>query len=474
MNTRKNNGIWRPVAENILRVEPLLLLAIGYFFWFPSNFPFFDQFGPAQPIDRAEWMWLLYLLLPVYAARYAVHRRLFSVTPLVPFMALFLALGLLNVQVSPFESRGVRMLARPLFGIALVVWMTERAHADGNAGVPLRIMVVMGLFWGFVALTTSQWNSKSDDFRFLIDALPRMDWFVFHAGFNANEIAGALAWLAPLAAGLVFYPWRRAADFWRGASLLAFILLIVALVLGQSRSAVAGTVGGLLVISLFALPPLRVSPWPRLVALSGIAGLVLLQSAVFFDLLSPAGDNESTASASSAPVTPAVSDRDERSFAIRIDIWESVAEILGDYPLTGVGMDRFRANEVRAAYPVPGFDVPYGGGLSDDFTRRILPHAHNELAQIGADFGLPGMLVFIAWYAATLWMVWVCWREGHGALRIAAVSTGAGLLAHLVYGMGDAITLWDRFAFVFWLMLGLVSAQWVVLRYGDDTGKAGV
>ena len=43
-----------------------------------------------------------------------------------------------------------------------------------------------------------------------------------------------------------------------------------------------------------------------------------------------------------------------------------------------------------------------------------------------------------------------------------AVSAG-GLLAHAVYGMADAITLWDRFAFVFWIMLGLLAAQyWLV------------
>ncbi len=448
------------IARLILSAEPFLLLVTGYYFWFPSNFPFFAQFGRAMPIDRADYMGLLLLLFPVYAARYAVHRRILSLTPLIPFMLLLVALGLLSVQVAPVESRGIRMLARPLFGVALMVWMTERARADGHAGVPLRVMVGMGLFWGVVALMTAQWNEKSDDLRFIIDYLPRLDWFPFGGGFNANEIAGALAWLAPLMGGLVFYPWRNGESIWRNLSFAAFALLVLALMLGQSRSAIAGMFGGLAIIALFALP----RGFTRWFALAGLGIMLMAQAALFFNVFPL---NVGTDAGETVELTvPTVNDRDERTASQRLDIWRSVGAMLADYPLTGVGMDRFRSPQVRTRYPVPGFDVPYNE--DDPFTRRTLPHAHNEFLQAGADFGVPGLLMFAGWYAAALWMVWVCWRRGNYALRIAAVSTGAGLLAHLAYGMGDAITLWDRFAFLFWMMLGLVSALWIVLRAGEN------
>jgi uncharacterized membrane protein YdcZ (DUF606 family) len=34
----------------------------------------------------------------------------------------------------------------------------------------------------------------------------------------------------------------------------------------------------------------------------------------------------------------------------------------------------------------------------------------------------------------------------------------ASLLAHNVFGMGDAIKLWDRYAFAWWWILGCVGA----------------
>ena len=50
--------------------------------------------------------------------------------------------------------------------------------------------------------------------------------------------------------------------------------------------------------------------------------------------------------------------------------------------------------------------------------------------------------------------------------RAVAVAVAAGLLAHMVYGMGDAITLWDRFAFGYWWMIGLAAAQYVLVVLG--------
>jgi hypothetical protein len=40
------------------------------------------------------------------------------------------------------------------------------------------------------------------------------------------------------------------------------------------------------------------------------------------------------------------------------------------------------------------------------------------------------------------------------------VAVGASILAHSGFGIGDAITLWDRFYFVFWMMLGVGMASY--------------
>jgi O-antigen ligase len=144
-------------------------------------------------------------------------------------------------------------------------------------------------------------------------------------------------------------------------------------------------------------------------------------------------------------------ERDEASVNGRADIWHSALEIIHDFPL-GIGMSMFRDNHIRERYPAPGYDKP------------ILPHAHNEFLQVGTDLGLPGLAVFTGWYLTAAYMLLVGWRSHNAPIRLAAVAVGIGLLAHIAFGMGDAITLWDRLAFGFWWLMGLAGAQYVLAR----------
>ena len=93
-----------------------------------------------------------------------------------------------------------------------------------------------------------------------------------------------------------------------------------------------------------------------------------------------------------------------------------------------------------------------------------VPHAHNELIQITTDLGLPGLLFFIGLNVATAYMLWICWIKGSGNDRILVTAVGGGLLAHAIYGIGDAIPIWDRFSFIYWLMIAFVAAQYTLIR----------
>ncbi|MFN8448193.1 MAG: O-antigen ligase family protein [Anaerolineae bacterium] len=97
-----------------------------------------------------------------------------------------------------------------------------------------------------------------------------------------------------------------------------------------------------------------------------------------------------------APPTlqPEIAERDETSFSQRLVIWGAAVNIIRDYPLTGVGLNQFRSQRVRENYPVP------------DFAMRVVPHAHDELLQVGADTGIPGMILFVIWHAGLVVMIW--------------------------------------------------------------------
>jgi len=75
------------------------------------------------------------------------------------------------------------------------------------------------------------------------------------------------------------------------------------------------------------------------------------------------------------------------------------------------------------------------------------------------------MVIFLGWHLATATMLWRCWRKSDQGARVVAVSVAAGLLAHIVFSMGDAITLWECFYFVHWLFIGLASGQWLLLKH---------
>jgi O-antigen ligase len=454
------------VARRLLWLEPVALLAALYTFWFPSNFP---NGAAVEPVDRMDWFWLLGLAVAFMGLRLIAYQRLWTRTPLDGWLLAFIGLGLLSAtpDFAPYPSRGTGMLARPLLGMWLLVWCVETARTTRSPRIPLLAAAGLALLVGFIALSASQWQmDKSGDFETIIDALPRVNGFVIAGGFNPNEIAGAMAWLAPLMAGLVFLP-LVARPTWppllrvlpNALAGLAFALLMLALMLGQSRFALAGVLAALVGMALIGVPAGRL----RYAALAGLAALIVLQGAITFNLL----PREDGGSGDAAPAT-GLSGRDERTFNQRFDMWSSAAEMLADHPLTGVGMNRFRYGPVRQAYPVPGFDIPYADADPATFTPRIIPHAHNEFVQAATDLGIPGLIVFTAWYAAAGWMLWMTWRRGDRTAQVVAAAVGGGLLAHMVYGMGDAVTLWDRFSFVFWLLLGLAAAQYVLAREVEE------
>ena len=393
-------------------------------------------------------MWLLAFVPFFMTVRFLVYRRLWTATLLDGWFMVFLLLAAVNMQSAPYPTRGLFMLARPVLGMVVVLAMVEWVRVHQQMRPVLWVMGGFGLFLGLMAIGTTQWTEKSTDFMFIIQRLPDLvpifDFQKFvRGGFNPNEIGGALAWLTPLMFALLVYGRRSPLKFIAGVS---FIILLAGVMLGQSRAAVFGVLAGMLLVAIVAFPRGR---W-QITALAGIAVLIAVQAGVLLNVF-PIGK---------APLEDAgLSNRDERTSGQRFDIWKSAFEIMRDYPLTGSGIATFRDRDVRNAYPVPNFDYATQPS-SSGFSRRSIPHAHNEVFQIGVDLGVPGVFVFLGWNFVVLYMLWFCWRHGDDRARVLAVGTAAGLLAHWMYGSIDAIPLWDRFSIIYWLMIGLASAQY--------------
>lgn len=431
----------RVLARRVLWAEPFIVLMVVYAFWFAEQ----------------NRIWTLLLLIPLLTLRWIAYGRLLTSTPLNGFLLAFLLLAVLNIFIAPM-SRGnftltvpfvgtplsvpwaVLMLGRPVMGMAVFFLLVEFARLHGMRPV-LFFTVLLALGLAILALVSTQWNSKSDLLRPLIGLLPiyrRLP--IAQGGFNANEIAGGLIWLAPFCAALTFHRWPPL----RLTAWTAFCLLALAIFLGQSRLAIIGLMMSLVFV-IFCLIPR--GHW-RALALLALALFVALEAAVVLNLF-PNPTPGGTSPSSAAAIAQA---RDEESNLGRFEMWAAVAGIVRDHPLTGIGANMFRDVQVRQVYPVPGYE---NGGP---------PHAHNEVLQIAADLGIPGVLVLVAWYGVIIAMLVKIWRHGDPNARIVAVATGAGLLGHAVFGMGDAVALWDRFIWVFWWLVGIAGGQYVLVR----------
>ncbi len=408
--------------KSLLLFEPILLLTMVYCFWYPIEI-------------RYQWLGLL-VGVPIFMLiRVLAYGRLFTRFHLDIGFIIFILLCILNLYLSPFTSphplNRLYLLGRPLLGIALCVYSVEYARLYKNLNGLLLATLVVGIIIGAMALFSSNWNTKSDQLRFIINILPRYANFPgASGGFNANEIAGGLSWIVPLCAGLMLWRGQSAFDrIIRWGFATAFGISFTALYLGQSRFAIAGVLFALLVTIYWLVPRSR---W-RVIACTAVILLAVIELMIVRNVFTPPGETT-------------LASRDEASVNTRFDIWESVFKIVKTYPLTGVGMNMFREKAVRSLYPVPSF------------TQSVLPHAHNELLQMAADLGIPGFVLYLIWHVVIFKGLARTYRLGDANLKVIAVAVAGGLIAHLIFGMGDAVTLWDRLAFLFWWILAIGSA----------------
>jgi O-antigen ligase len=409
----------KSILRAILWLEPVALFVVMAAFWTPD-------------LNRVHTLWLM---LPILVARVVVSRRLIPASALNGAIIALLLLMLLNLVVAPY-SWSAWIIGRPIAGALLATSLAERVRRLRQHGWSslLNATLVLCFGVGIAALLYSQWTIKSIQMQPIIDLIPPPPaWAVlentFGAGFNVNEIGGAMAWLCPLAAAIAIadFQAKRRRAWW---ALAAFIIVALALFLGQSRFGILGVIGALVLVIFGMMPPGRA----RVLALGAVAAALVVEIVIVTGLLNPAAEQAAL--------------RDEASFSARVYIWESGLAMVRDHPLTGIGMNQFRARAVRALYPVPGYET------------AVLPHAHNEWIQIGADLGLPGIAALLGLYGVAFWRLVSAYRSGHKL----AVGIAAGLAAHLFFGIGDAITLYDRFSFVFWWLVGLTMSLDIMAR----------
>ncbi len=413
---KRHANKWKWISAVILlAVAPLLLFPGGWrnygllalpLLWI-GNRIFTGHFIPRTPYDVIILGLLVMVLVSLYAT-YDIAVSLPKITGvLLGIGAFYVIVGWVDAPHSLYQ-----MVAAILLGIALFLGL-----------------VLIGSSWGNKIAVLQQISARLPG---LLRGLPGAS-----AGFHPAEVGGALTWLLflPVAVGLGLWTQRRQRRIWPWLIGLGGLTaaLLVALLFTQSRSSWLGVMAGSVVLLWLW------SRWGRiLVGLAVVTAIVLLVLGVPDRLLSPNG---------AVPDDPAVFNP---SLAQRTEIWSRALYGLEDFPLTGMGLGTFR-------YIMPVLYPLFSVSPDTD-----LGHAHNEWLQAGVDLGLPSLIVFVALQGLSLLLAYRAFRMTDWPILIRWLMVGvlAGLVAHSIYGVTDAVALGAKPAVFLWILLGLSAAVW--------------
>ena len=426
-------------------------------------------------VDRWDWVWLIcaapFLLFPsvgrspallvvpaVWLAGLVARRPLTTRTPLNCALLVMFVM----VLVSEWATYDIAVSLPKIGGLVLGVGVFFALVRLGES--PRGWWVACGVF-GFVGLGIAGLGLIATNFGTKIAALapittrltPRLSGLPgAEPGFSANELAGALVWVAPLLLMLTV----AAARWRRGRSRLVTLALALGtgvvcgvLVLTQSRGGYLGFCVSLVFMLLLGVP----RRWRAAVLV-----VILVVSALGVGLALTQPDRLAALFSSQNPTDATDPGAMIESANGRVEVWSRAIYGIQDFPFTGMGLNTFR-RVVTVLYPfflfAPDMDIG---------------HAHNEFLQAALDLGIPGLIAFIAIYLIAFWMLLEIWRTAPGTpapalLRALALGLGGGLFAHIVYGLTDAVALGAKAGLMYWMLLGLI----VGLHRQSETRVAG-
>lgn len=337
------------------------------------------------------------------------------------------ALGLLSLAVTARMDLTAPQVGRLLLGVALFYGVAGWATTPARLGLLSLGFACAGLVLALGALVGVDWAQAGSKLALLpVGLIGRLQRSVGD-GVNPNVMAGYLALLLPIVAGPALFGWRKLGFAGRALHVGTTLLMLVVLVLTQSRA-------GLLAVSVGALA-LAALRWR-----AALIGAVALGLAGAASLALGAGPALAAALAANVALG---------GLAERQEIWSRAGYIVRDFFFTGVGMGSF-AHVVGRFYPLV-------------LAPPDAPHAHNLFLQVAVDLGVPGLMAYLTALALVVTTAWRALGRAKAGANWDLAGLAAGLLAAQValatHGLLDAVT-WGmvRPAVLVWATWGAAMA----------------
>lgn len=153
-----------------------------------------------------------------------------------------------------------------------------------------------------------------------------------------------------------------------------------------------------------------------------------------------------------------ISDLSDPAIQARLDTWKIGIEMMGDHPIRGVGLGTFKYEYVARAF------------INQDVKTKASLFSHNAYIQIGAELGIPALLVFLSLIVCS----WIDLSKSEkiylskGDLLFAGLSLSLklGLLGYVIC----AIFLTQAFLTMFWILLPLAV---IVKKFANEDNYRG-
>jgi putative inorganic carbon (HCO3(-)) transporter len=386
----------------------------------------------ADRLPHAIVIALFVTLALTFGVRAWMMRSLLPCTAVDWLMLLAIVLLPIGLWASVDLSMSWPAIAKVVAGFAFFYGLAGLAGTRWMRFVPWMVLVLAAGLAMLVLLTTRWTPAKIPVLpEFVYGLLPALRLPLDVNGIHPNLAGHMMALLLlPAIALALWAPGRRVR--WTAGAIS--VLLGLVLLLSQSRGAWIAAAGALAI-----MPWLRYRRWWTVVlALAVIAAILAVwQGPVVLErLLFPiaAGDEVSV-----------------NTLPGRLEIWSRAILLLRDFGLTGGGAGNFE-QVVMTLYP-PFFTSIMGG----------FGHAHNVYLQMAVDFGLPGLIVFVAFLIGMAASLVVSTRLGkalpaEGSAASLAIGLFGSLLVVVIHGLVDAPLATPRVYVVVFVLFGMAAA----------------
>ena len=409
---------WRYWVRRIAWFEPFWVLAVGALLLLPARFlPM-----TLQPYTFAYRPFGVALLVLGWPIRVIVYREFTCYTPLdLPLFFLLLWLPV-NYWASSDKALSWEAISYLVFGIALYLALLNWPPAQRCPQLIGWLILLLGIGLAVLMPLLGELTTRKLLFVPVVDHLSQRASALLPGNVNVNRVAGTLVLILPLPVALAVRRDWRMRRLPTALNALVAVLMLVALIFTQSRSAYLAAAVSIAIILVLRWQKLLYSV--PVILLIGVVITVVIGPRVVLEALSVGGVLG--------------------GLDVRLELWSRALYAIGDFAFTGIGIGTFE-RVIPVLYPF----FLIGPAIR-------ITHAHNLLLQVSLDLGLPGLVAYLALFINTFALLAIALRQRESALNW-ALAAGAlgGLTAMFVHGIFDAAVWGCKPAFVSWLLIAL-------------------